>query len=503
MKKMLSCVLVVLLLFVMAGCGTTDNDQTAAGPQIASDLQITGDGVDLTVTADEMNAISTETFTCTNVDSEGEVATVEVVGFDLLSYLEGQDVDLTSVTSMNLVASDGYQMAVPKETYAESGVYIALAIDDEYFDAPRSCLPDQRAMYWVKYLTTIELVSDDTGDATETDITKVQMFRELTEGMESATLDNRGYDVQAYSLNTFFSDYMDAVPTAPVTITAQDGFEKTETADVFLSCYVTYEAEEGSEGDLPLYFSEDLSDGMRVKQLDTVVSGSEAVYFGSEISVPDLFEAIGMSEADSYQFIASDGYVTTIPADAIEYGLIYTDEEDDYIRAGFDGYDWGDTPGGGKVKYLTTIVAGETSEGPDGGADGSGSSDETMLKLFVGDTKYTMTESDFLALPQMTVTLSKTNKAGETTTGEYEGVHWTDIADLLEIDPDVAVTLVASDDYEVQLESDVLNDPDSVFALYQDGETIESENGGRVWFCASENYTANNWVKYVVKIVVD
>jgi hypothetical protein len=166
---------------------------------------------------------------------------------------------------MNLVASDGYQMAAPKETYAESGVYIALAIDGEYFDAPRSCLPDQRAMYWVKYLTTIELVSDDTGDTAATDVTKVQMFRELMGGMESETLDNRGYDVQAFSLNTFFSDYMDALPSAPVTITAQDGFEKTETADVFLSCSVTYEAEEGNEGDLPLYFSEDLSDGMRVQ----------------------------------------------------------------------------------------------------------------------------------------------------------------------------------------------------------------------------------------------
>ena len=131
------------------------------------------------------------------------------------------------------------------------------------------------------------------------------------------------------------------------------------------------------------------------------------------------------------------------------------------------------------------------------------SADDVLLTFYVDDVEHTMTETEFLDLPQMTVTLSKTNKAGETTTGEYKGVHWADIAGFLEIDPEVSAILVASDDYEVPLESDVLSDPDSVFALYQDGEPIESENGGRVWFCASENYTANNWVKYLVKVYID
>lgn len=130
-------------------------------------------------------------------------------------------------------------------------------------------------------------------------------------------------------------------------------------------------------------------------------------------------------------------------------------------------------------------------------------SDEVMIKLFVGETKFTMTEAEFLALPQTTVTLSKTNKAGETTTGEYSGVHWTDIADFLDIDSNISVTLVASDDYEVTLTTDILNDPNSIFALYQDGSYIESEDDGRIWFCASENFESSNWVKYVTKIVVE
>lgn len=505
-RRLLSFVIAVLLLFVLFGCSnTSDTNDFGNGAQITTDLSVTGSDVDLTITADQMNTIAVETLSCTNVDSNGDVAEVEVIGFDLLAYLEGQGVDLSTVTSMNLIASDGYQMAVPQETYAENGMYIAVALDSEYITTPRSCLPDQRAMYWVRDLVSIELVSGEASDdTTVSGVTQVKFFREISSGTNGETLDNRGYDVTAYSLNAFFQQYMDAVPTSPVTMKALDGFEKTETADVFLSCYVTYEAEEGLEDELPLYFSVTLSDGMRVKQLDTVVAGSEAVYFGSETSVSDLFATIGMEEADSYQFIASDGYVTEIPADAIQYGQIFADDEDGFIRTSFEGYDWGEAAGGGKVKYLTSIVANVSeTESSSESNDSASANDATLLKCFVGDTKFTMTEADFLALPQITVTLTKTNSKGESTTGAYSGVHWTDIADFLDIDSDVSVTFVASDDYESAITSEILNDPDSLFALHQDGDYIESEGDGRVWFCASENFTANYWVKYITKVVVD
>ena len=99
--------------------------------------------------------------------------------------------------------------------------------------------------------------------------------------------------------------------------------------------------------------------------------------------------------------------------------------------------------------------------------------------------------------------MTKTNSKGETTTAVYEGVHWSELADFLDTSAETDLVLVASDDYEMSINSDMLNDPDSLFALYQDGEEIESEDDGRVWFCASENFTANNWVKYVVKVVIE
>ena len=351
-KSILSFILAVLLLFVAVGCGNATTGTGTAAPaftaavsaaasaapssagaaKITSDLKITGTGIDITITASELNSQTFTTLTCTNIDSAGKVTDATVVCFDLFKYLESKKVDTSSITALNLVASDGYQMAVPKDTYSKSGVYIAVAINGEYFDQPRTCLPDQRAQFWVKMLSKIEIVgggssggSSSAAPAAAASVKQIQMFRELAKALDPVDQDNNGYTVKAYALSKFYEKYMDAKPTSPVTMKALDGFSKTETPDVFLSNYIAYEAQKGKEGDLPLYFSSTLAAGMRVKQLDVVISGSEAIYFGTETKLADLLKAAGMSSASGYQFVASDGYTADIPAAAVSYGKVYFD----------------------------------------------------------------------------------------------------------------------------------------------------------------------------------
>ncbi|HHX54060.1 MAG TPA: hypothetical protein GX704_04040 [Clostridiales bacterium] len=364
-KGLLFASLILVVLFLLAGCNKADvnvaaspSATQASGSALASDavLEIEGEGVSITLTSAQMLARNQETFKCTNIDSSGNVSEVTVTGFSLTDLLAENGVDLAEIASMNLVASDGYVMSAPAEIYADTEVYIMLNRDGEDLEYPRSCIPEQRSMYWVKNLLKVELVSGEAAAARENvSVKKITVFREAVTLLEPDSLNNRGYDVEAYSLRAYFEEYGKEIPAAPVTMTALDGFTKTETPEIFLANYVTLEAEPGEEDDLPLYFSEDISDGMRVKQLEAVVSYEDAVYFGSGISIPDLFELVGMEDAESYNFIASDGFVSEIPADAIPFGVIYTDEAKGYIRAKFEGYDFGDTPGGGKVKYLTAI----------------------------------------------------------------------------------------------------------------------------------------------------
>ncbi len=98
--------------------------------------------------------------------------------------------------------------------------------------------------------------------------------------------------------------------------------------------------------------------------------------------------------------------------------------------------------------------------------------------------------------------ISRTNSAGETSTGTYKGVAWSELANFAGVDVDSTIGAVASDGYEIELTSDMLNDPQSMFALYENGEPIESQDGGEVWFCAGEAFSANNWAKYLVELKV-
>lgn len=353
--------LVFLLSFILtcAALGTAMENTFAQEPlALAEDarLEILGAGISLSLGQQELLARPLETFRCKHISSSGEVYEAEVTGFALEGLLAEHGLDMDKIAFLNFIASDGYVMGAPAEIWAEHGVYIMLVRDGQGLEYPRSCIPEQRSMYWVKNLATIELVpTEELALQLQAQVKRITFFREAVSGLEPTELSNRGYMVKAYFLQAYFEEFA-VVPEAPVTMLARDGFEKTETPDVFLSGFVTLEAEPGREGDLPLYFSEEMSLGMRVKQLDLVISGEDAVYFGSEVPVAELFSRVGMQNADTYLFTASDGFTVEIPAAAIPYGVIYPDEKAGYLRVKFDGYDLSEVKGGGKVKYLAAIA---------------------------------------------------------------------------------------------------------------------------------------------------
>lgn len=349
---------VLLLSFFMA-CGNTIWANSAPSTALAPDatLEITGPDIRIILTAEEMLGRTQTTLTCKSLNSAGNFSEAVVTGFSLHDLLAENGIDLAKVSSMNFVASDGYVMAVPAEVYADHDVYILLNMNGQDLTYPRSCLPEQRSMYWVKGLIKIELTMEEPIELASPKVTKISFFREAIQGFEGVELHNRGTKVTAYPLARYFAELGHELPTQPVTLIARDGFQKTETAKIFLENHVTLEAELGREADLPLYFSEDLKPGMKVKQLDLVIAANDAVYFGLETTVSELFELAGMVDAESYLFVANDGYAVEIPAAAIPFGKIYPDEKKGYLRAEFTGYSLSELPGKGKVKYLTTIEA--------------------------------------------------------------------------------------------------------------------------------------------------
>lgn len=323
-------------------------------------LEIVGAGLQLVLDGSGLLERPLETFTCWHVSSSGEVFETEVTGFSLGGLLAENGLALEHLASLNFIASDGYVMAVPAEIWAGHGVYIMLARDGEGLEYPRSCIPEQRSMYWVKNLTKIELVpAEEFASQLQVPVKRLTFFREAVQQLEPEVLNNRGQMVSAYGMEAYFAAFARALPQAPVMMRARDGLEKLEKPEIFLGSYVTLESEPGRAEDVPLYFAEDLSLGMRVKQLDVVIAGEDAIYFGSEAPLAELFAQVGMVEAASYTFRASDGFEVQIPAEAIPYGVLYPDEKAGYLRIKFEGYDLSGVQGGGKVKYVIAVEAGE------------------------------------------------------------------------------------------------------------------------------------------------
>lgn len=361
MKRHLIAVLALLMLFAaLYGCTQQKSPDTQLAPDAA--VKISGDGIDITLTAADMQAREQKTFKCTNVESGGKINEVTVSGFSLRDILAENGVFLDEVGSLNLLASDGYSVIVPSEYYVGFDVYILLGFEGESLEYPRSCIPDQRAMYWVKNLSKIELIGKTGTEKTKEQIVnRIDVFREGLKELEVIMLNYKDSQLPAYSLKAYCEKNNISITHDTVTMIARDGFKKEELADFYLENFVALESNQNTD-DMPLYFSETMNGGMRVKQLDYVIWGNRAVYFGDEISVSDLFVAAGMGKAESYVFTADDGFELIVPYDAIEFGKIYTDEEKGFIRAEFDGYDFKDAKGGGKVKYLVSIkIAGDIS----------------------------------------------------------------------------------------------------------------------------------------------
>ena len=125
-----------------------------------------------------------------------------------------------------------------------------------------------------------------------------------------------------------------------------------------------------------------------------------------------------------------------------------------------------------------------------------------ILLTFEGAAVESLTLEEFLALPQLTVPLTRTNSRGKTTTGIYTGVHWKVLAEAIGAEHAKFIQVIASDGFEQVYPLDVLEAEDSLSPFTKTANPLLKATRAARWFCASEEFTANYWTKYIVKIVV-
>lgn len=356
MSKKLSFFTVLLLALALLISGCTGEDQSA-GALGDWNLQIVGDSLDITLDAAAMASREQIALECTNVSSTGEVVTTQIEGFSFGDLLAENGLEQASLSEITFVCADGYEMMIPAEIFKAKDIIIMLKQDGEPLTAPRSAIPDERAMFWAKDLTQIKIAGDggaapaaqgETANAAE----KIIFFRQAASAMEAVEVQYKNAAIDGnYSLNDFADAYLGGVPEGTVNLTATDGFEKTESASAFFANYLLLENNQQMEG-APRSWSPEVGEGMNTKFLDLAVIGGNAVYFGAQTPVGELLAAAGLN-ADNYKFVASDGYEVEIPAAAISSGTILWDAEKKMMRADFT--DGSLTDNQKKVKYLISV----------------------------------------------------------------------------------------------------------------------------------------------------
>jgi hypothetical protein len=268
-----------------------------------------------------------------SVNSAGNENRFTVKGALLSDILKTLGKDQKTLSSIRLVAGDGYMMEVPSEVLAIRDIIIAYEMDgqplEEKTRPARVIIPEERAMFWVRNLIKIEILEAREALALST------LFI-----LETAIQNIEQHDYTYYEsldkaivAGDLFKDMVINGSGDTVYMKAVDGLEKNEKVEVFKKGYIKFTGVEA-----PAFVSPDIPKGMYVKDILWLSKG-DIGYFSFErgldylslnkiedregIRLQEIFQEVFMVDSEVYLFTAADGYVVEINKEDISKGILF------------------------------------------------------------------------------------------------------------------------------------------------------------------------------------
>lgn len=490
----------------------TAKEDTIVGQTYTYDgaLMFVGGASDFEVSYNDIYGMPSIDADVTHTSSTGEVANQTVKGILLEDILQINGDSKQNYSGIRFVAGDGYAVVVPEEVFKSKEVILAYEFDGELIDEKklplRVAINDERSMYYVSNLATIELIKDDT-NAEERVSEKQVVF------METAFTNLPSQDFMYYDSNdqvimakSLIENFVDE-PGDFVEFMAADGYEKSEDIDIVTDGFI----KSGGE-DAPLFTGKDLPKGMNVKSLLRMtvnntdfmsVRGGMASLETIEVDgdtgvvLSALIEVTGL-EADTYIITAYDGYTKEITKDDLEIGMAYLDDSGK-VAIKFND----DNPESSKVKGALTMTAGTPAEAIGEVDEGKEEEKEEVAwtVTFEGlsdgsfDFDSGRAERKFEKITLHTERMKNDEKKPE----DWEGYRVLDILDWLKVDDFSSLIIVSEDGYEVEIISAMI-DEETILADVRNGEAmIDPEN--KVQLVQNTEF-ATSWVKGVARIII-
>ena len=350
-------VILTVIILVLVGCGQSGkpNDDSSDPDGKISTTDATTEGIilagigggDIKVTIDEIKELKKVNEDVISLSSSGEETELNISGGLLEELLIKHNVSQTELDSIRITATDGYSMEIPSEILKNRDIVLTYEVEGEPLlkeDEPlRIVIPEERAMYWVRSVSKIEVVEKKTAAGKQ--VEKVLIFDAAI-----SNLDKQDYEYyedldKAIKIDDLLSEF---IPEGEeqILIKASDGLQRNETRETFKDAFIKITGKNS-----PMFLSPDLPEGMHVKGI-LWFSSEEVAFLTTDkalgvyskliqediegIPLKEVSEDIDLKQGDIYIFTASDGYSIEISKDDIDKGILYK-ADDGSTRVGFEG----------------------------------------------------------------------------------------------------------------------------------------------------------------------
>lgn len=545
-KMKLMGLLVALMMLVLVGCNSNEDTENASSSEAAVEetseevaeteeveveaQELAYDGSLEILSEDKSFEIAyNDIFTMTavqadvkHISSSGEESQNSVEGVTIESILATEGLSKANYTGIRFTAGDGYAVTVPADVFLDKDVILAYKFDGEILEAKkmplRVAINDERSMYYVSNVVTVELMNEEVAEETESvGNSKVVMLETVT-----ATVENEEFMYyDSNDLAVSMTEILGMVPAdgSSVAFVATDGYAKEEAMDVVSEGFIKITGE-----DAPLFTGLDLPIGMNVKYVltmaigdTTFVSVNSAAEAGEMLVIDDvegvklssIIDMAGLS-GDFYVLAASDGYSVEVTAESTMEALVYLDDDGTARVKYAEGY-----PKNANLKGFLTITVGDgsktemvvtesTDEATEENKDEAVEEESEDLWVITVDG---LSDGSFdfnsgraerkLDLVSLHTSRSKNDVVTEE---DWEGYKVNDVLAFLRVEDYKSITVTAMDGYSVELMKEQVDD-ETILAVTRDGEAL-SEPDNMVQLVQNTEF-ATTWIKGVATITVN
>ena len=299
---------------------------------------------DITISVEELKELPVVEKDVTSVDSSGDEDDYFVKGALLSDLLESKGASKADLKAIRLIAGDGYSIDIPEPVLKNRQIILAYEVNGkplpEGIKPVRVIIPEERAMYWIKNLTKINIV-----EMVKSVEVNSLVFLE-TAISEVEKVDYTYYESEDKAVNA--ANLADSIGVSTdkrtVSFRAADGYEKDEEVDIFREGYLKITGDHA-----PMFLSPDIPKGMYVKDVLFVNYGSTSLCSvkqatdvfesstidGTEgITLAAIVKEAGLISASNYILTAVDGYSVEVSSSDLENGIVYL-EDGEMVRCAF------------------------------------------------------------------------------------------------------------------------------------------------------------------------